>query len=240
MAMGAIDRAASNAAEAVRDADWVVLCTPVGLFESLLNEISPVLKSGAIVTDVGSTKRSVVKSAEEQLPATAHFIGSHPMAGSEKRGIEFAKADLFNGAVCITTPTAQTNPSALQTVEQLWRSSGMKVIRMSPEQHDQRVAMISHLPHAVAAALVAIQDSQSMELAGKGFTDTTRIAAGDPGLWRDILIDNADQVRQGIRQLGGQLQQLDEMLAAGKSEELMKWLAQAVEARQKLNSREPN
>jgi prephenate dehydrogenase len=213
----------------------VVLCTPVGLFDSLLREISPVLKPGAIVTDVGSTKRSVVKSAEKLWPNSAHFVGSHPMAGSEKRGVEFAKSDLFSGAVCITTPTDQTHPAPLQTVEQLWRDMGMKVIRMSPDEHDQRIAMVSHLPHAIAAALMAIQDGRSMELAGKGFADTTRIAAGDPGLWRDILIDNADQIRQGIRQLGSQLQKLDEMLAAGQSDELLNWLKEAADMRLKMN-----
>jgi prephenate dehydrogenase len=123
----------------------------------------------------------------------------------------------------------------------------MKVIRMSPEEHDQRVALISHLPHVLAAALVAMQAPQSLEIAGKGFLDSTRIAAGDPVMWRDILINNADQVRQAIRLLGGHMKILDDMLASGRSEELWVWLSYPAEIRQKLNrpadsepTKEPN
>ncbi len=154
---GVIDRGVADPAEAVEDADLVILCTPVGRFGDLLREIGPRLKKGAIVTDVGSTKRSVVAEAEKWLPAGAAFVGSHPMAGSEKRGVRFARADLFRDALCIVTPTAKTDAEAIGKVEGFWKMLGMWTKRMSAEEHDRLVGMVSHLPHVAAAALVAIR-----------------------------------------------------------------------------------
>lgn len=205
MDLGAIHEAFSTAAEAVRGADLVILGTPVGVFEQNLAEIAPALSPGAIVTDVGSTKRSVVAAAEKLLPPGVWFVGSHPMAGSEKRGVRFASADLFHGAVCITTPTDRTSAAALETVEAFWKRLGMNLVRLSPAEHDRRLAEVSHLPHALAAALVSMQEEASLALAGKGFLDSTRIAGGDPGLWRDIFIDNRDNLRASIRRLQNQL-----------------------------------
>src|SRR5688572_9869061 len=165
--VGAIDESATSSKEAVRDADLIILCTPVGLFEPLLAEIARSIPDRAIVTDVGSTKRSVVKLGESLLPKSAHFIGSHPMAGSEKRGVEFARADLFQGARCIVTPTDRTDATALARVEDFWRQLGMTTTRMSPEDHDRLICDISHLPHAVAAALIAMQPEAALPLAGK-------------------------------------------------------------------------
>ncbi len=230
---GAIDDATQDLAAAVSEADCIILCTPVGLFEQLLLQMAPALKAGAIVTDVGSTKRSAVNLAQKFLPPTVNFVGSHPMAGSEKRGVEFARADLFEGSVCITTPVSQTNPQALEMIENLWQTLGMRVIRLSPDEHDRRVAMVSHLPHAVAAALVGIQDDETLELAGKGFADATRIAAGDAVLWRDIFLDNADQLRAGIGQLRRQLDQFEALL--DRPAELKEWLDKMAEKRKGLS-----
>ena len=232
--MGAIDHGTQDLTAAIREADCVILCTPVGLFEQLLVQMSPALKPGAIVTDVGSTKRSTVAAATQLLPETVHFVGSHPMAGSEKRGVEFAKADLFDDAICITTPTESTNPQAVETIESLWQAFGMRVIRLTPEEHDWRVAMISHLPHAVAAALVAMQDEQTLALAGKGFLDATRIAGGDGVLWRDIFVDNADAVRTGLLKLTQQLNQFASMLEPDRQAELKAWLDKIAEARNRM------
>lgn len=231
MKMGAIDRSTTSAAEAVRGADLVILCTPVGTFRSLLQEIAGGLTSGAIITDVGSTKRSIVRLAEELLPKTVHFVGSHPMAGSEKRGVEFAKADLFNGALCILTPTRQTNAGALAKVENFWAELGMRTKRLSPDDHDRLICDVSHLPHALAASLVAMQSDDALELAGKGFQDTTRVAAGDAGLWRDILLDNADCVKASIARLRNQLDELEKRLDPGQSKALFDWLQKAAEKR---------
>jgi cyclohexadieny/prephenate dehydrogenase len=232
--IGAIDEAYDTAAEAVRGADLVVLCTPVGLLGEILTQIAPALGGGAVVTDVGSTKRSVVEAGERVLPAGVHFVGSHPMAGSEKRGVEFARTDLFENATCIMTPTPRTDQAASAKVEGFWRLLGMRTTRLSPEQHDQLLAEVSHLPHAVAAALVAMQADAALPLAGKGFLDATRIAGGDGGLWRDILLDNADNVRTAVGRLRGELDRLLGMLDAGKGTELEVWLNAAASRREAL------
>jgi prephenate dehydrogenase len=234
--VGAIDESADTVAEAVRGADLVVLCTPVGLFEGLLREMGLGLAAGTIVTDVGSTKRSVVRLANEILTREVHFVGSHPMAGGEKRGIEFARADLFAGAQCILTPTKRTDSGALAVVEEFWKALGMRTVRMSPEAHDRLVCDVSHLPHLVAAALVAMQDEEALKLAGRGFLDTTRVAAGDGGLWRDILIDNRENVREAIGRLRVKLDELAGLLEPGQAQRLKQWLDEAADRRERLAS----
>jgi prephenate dehydrogenase len=186
------------------------------------------------VTDVGSTKRSVVKLGERLVPKSAHFIGSHPMAGSEKRGVEFARADLFQGARCILTPTQRSPSGIVEQVEQFWQKLGMTTTRMSPQEHDRLVCDISHLPHAVAAALISLQEDAALPLAGKGFLDTTRIAGGDGALWRDILSDNADNLADSIARFRAQLDAVEKLLAADKRDELARWLNQAAARRAKL------
>ena len=232
--MGALDEAYDRAAAAVRGADLVVLCTPVGVFDELLREIAPALAPGAVVTDVGSTKRSVVAAAEKLLPPTARFVGSHPMAGSEKRGVRFARAELFQGARCILTPTARTDPAALQAVDDFWRLLGMQTLRLSPEDHDRLVCDVSHLPHAAAAALVAMQDDAAFPLAGPGFLDTTRIGGGDGALWRDIFLDNRDNLRAGVRKLQRTLDDLLGRLESSDGEALRLWLDAAAERRRRI------
>lgn len=233
LASGAIDEAYDDPAAAVRGADLVVLCTPVGLLGELLDRIAPALATGAIVTDVGSTKASVVQHAEARHPAI-RFVGSHPMAGSEKRGVEYAQADLFQNAVCITTPTEQTDRDALESVEAFWRRLGMRLKRLSPEDHDRLICDVSHLPHAVAAALVTMQETPAFDLVGKGFLDATRIAGGDGGLWRDILLDNRDNALDSITRLKSTLDGLEALLRAGDGEALRDWLDQAAARRQKI------
>jgi prephenate dehydrogenase len=232
--MGAIDESASSCNSAVAGADLVVLCTPVGLFEELMREMAGALAPGTVVTDVGSTKRSVVEMAERLLPSSVRFVGSHPMAGSEKRGVEYARADLFQGARCILTPTDKTDPVALEKVDQFWRRLGMVTERMSPAEHDRRICDVSHLPHAIAAALVAMQSDETMPLAGKGFLDTTRIAGGDGALWRDIFQDNRDNLADAIRRFRESLDQVLRMLEPDQREALAQWLDQAAERRAKL------
>jgi prephenate dehydrogenase len=156
------------------------------------------------------------------------------MAGSEKRGVEFARADLFQGARCIITPTAQTNADAIARVEAFWKSLGMSIVRMSPDDHDRLVCDISHLPHALAAALVAMQSEEALPLAGKGFLDTTRVAGGDGGLWRDILADNRDNVIDSVRRLRDSLEHLLKLLDPSQREALKDWLDRAAQRRAKL------
>jgi prephenate dehydrogenase len=232
--VGAIDRGTGDFRSAVEGSDLVILCTPVGLLAEMLRGISGFVKAGAIVTDVGSTKASVVAAAVEILPDGVPFVGSHPMAGSEKRGVEFARADLYRNALCIVTPSDRTPASAVNEVEGFWRLLGMHTCRMSPADHDRALAEASHLPHALAAALVTMQSAEAMALAGKGFLDTTRIAGGDGGLWRDIFIDNAGNMRASIAKLRDQLDAIEKLMEPGKGEELRKWLDAAAAKRQAL------
>ena len=232
--IGAIDEAYDRPGDAVRDSELVILCTPVGRFESLLMDIAGSLPQGVVITDVGSTKVSVVQTAERILPKQTHFVGSHPMAGSEKRGVEFARADLFRGALCIITPTDQSNPTAMKTVEEFWQLLGMRVTRLSPSDHDRLLADISHLPHAVAAALVDMQEETALNLAGKGFLDTTRVASGDGGLWRDIFLDNRTNVRASIQKLKERLDQLMAMLDRQDGDKLQAWLDRVATRREDL------
>ncbi len=234
ISVGAIDHAESNPLAAVRNAQLVVLCTPVSVFDTLLRQIAPALTPGTIVTDVGSTKRSVVTLAHEILPRKVHFVGSHPMAGSEKRGVEFARPDLFQNSICITTPTRRTSRQALTFVENFWKTLGMNLVRLTPDTHDRLLADISHLPHALAAALITMQQDDGLPLAGKGFLDSTRIAGGDGALWRDILLDNRDNLRASIARLRKQLEILDSLLDDTQGQAFADWLNHAAARRRNL------
>lgn len=234
LALGAIDEAFTDAPRAVDGADLVVLCTPVGTFESLLTSIAPAVASGAIVTDVGSTKRSVVTAAERILPAGVRFVGSHPMAGSEKRGVEFSRADLFQGATCVVTPTPRTDPHALREVEKFWRALGMKLRTLSPDDHDRLLADVSHLPHVLAAALVTMQEDGGLDVCGKGFIDATRIASGDGALWSDILIDNRANLRASVERVKQALDHAVTLIEADNPEALQAWLNSAARRRDAL------
>jgi prephenate dehydrogenase len=227
---GAIDQGCSDPALAVQGADLVILCTPVGVFADMLRGIRPAV-GRALITDVGSTKRSVAKLAGEILSDPSRFVGSHPMDGSEKRGIQFGRADLCDGALCLVTPTERTDPAAVSDVEAFWQVLGMRTLRLSPADHDRRVAQISHLPHALAAVIVGSPEPESLELAGRGFLDLTRIAAGDGALWRDILIDNRDNMRECIDQIVADLGRFAELLDPEKGEELRKFLDAAADRR---------
>jgi prephenate dehydrogenase len=228
---GAVDRVVSSPALACEEVQFIVLCVPVGRVEKVLAAMAPHLKPGVCVTDVGSTKRSVVEAAQRLLPAGVHFVGSHPMAGGERHGFSAARADLFDGAICITTPTPSSDPRTVEQVEQFWRKLGMEIRRMPAEQHDHLVAQISHLPHVLASALIQSATDDALAISGPGFRDVTRIAASDPALWRDILLDNADEVRGSIARFRAELNRLEALLKPGNAEELRNWLAEAAQRR---------
>jgi prephenate dehydrogenase len=156
------------------------------------------------------------------------------MAGSEKRGVEFARADLFQNALCILTPTARTDKAATKGMEEFWKALGMRTTQLSPEEHDRLLAEVSHLPHALAAALVSLQSEKALTLAGKGFLDATRIAGGDGALWRDILMDNRDNLLASIGTLKKHLGELEKLLSGEGREELAAWLDRAAARRAKL------
>lgn len=195
--LGVIDRRAPTLAEAVAGADIVVLAIPVCALALVLGQLSQVLPAQAILTDVGSTKLNIWQAAQSALSSDqlARFVPAHPIAGGALPGIDQARANLFQDKWVITTPNTLTQAAALTTVESLWRSSGAKVQRMSPTEHDDIFAAVSHLPHLLAFALVhqiasQADGAQKLQFAGAGFRDFTRIAASDPAMWRDIALAN--------------------------------------------------
>jgi prephenate dehydrogenase len=215
--LGVVDEATTNLAAAVKDADLVVFCTPLSQMRDLARQAAPHLKRGALVTDVGSVKGSVVAELDPLIaPTGAHFVGSHPMAGSEQAGPAAARADLFENAVCVVTPTAATKPDALKRIATFWTDLGARVLRLTPELHDDFVARSSHLPHVVAAELAnyvlspAHPKEQSL-LCATGFRDTTRIASGSPEMWRDIALANRQKL---ARVLGVFIEDLQELQLA--------------------------
>jgi prephenate dehydrogenase len=236
LAGGVIDRAEEDAVDAVRGADCVLLALPPQACEMILPSLAPHFEQGACLSDVASVKAPIVRVAEATLPAGVHFVGAHPMAGRELSGFAAARADLFDRAVCIMTPTRQTDPAALSAVESLWHALGSRTVRYSPEEHDQLVAQISHLPHLVAAALMRIASPAALKVAGSGFRDVTRIAAGDAQLWREILRANRSAVADALRLLREELNQFEAVLNDDESDRLKDWLAAAVDKRRVAQS----
>jgi prephenate dehydrogenase len=183
-----------NPSEAVREADLVILCVPIEAMAGLVHEFRDALKPTALITDVGSVKGSVDRELAPLLEDRALWIGSHPMAGSEQGGFVAARADLFEGAAVIVTPTKHTRPAAEQRAEAFWEALGGRVLKLDPAKHDVAVAQVSHVPHLLAAALVCHASEEARELAAGGFRDTTRVASGSPQLWVEILSANSKAV----------------------------------------------
>ena len=231
LAVGAIDSAHLDAAAAA-DSDLVILATPVGAFEGHLRAVAPVLKAGAVVTDVGSTKAAVVRMARRVLGPQGPFVGSHPMAGSENRGPTFARADLFKGATCIVTPTKRTPPAALKRVEALWTMLGMNVRRMTPAAHDRAVARVSHLPHVLAGLLMLLPTDADLKVAATGFRDTTRLAGGEAEMWRDVLMTNRKAMLAAIDEFDESLAHLRDLLEVQDTPGVEEFLSAARRRRQ--------
>jgi prephenate dehydrogenase len=230
----AVDQVFDKLPDAVKQSQLVILCTPVGLFEEIFQKIAQHLPTGCIVTDVGSTKASPAQWAKKTLPPHVEFLGSHPIAGSEQRGIDFSRADLFDNASCIITPTAENSKKTQTFISQFWKKIGMKVKAMTPEKHDQLLARISHLPHLLAMALVNNLDPKETLMCGKGFLDTTRVASGDPTMWRDILMANANHTDQAITQLINELKRSQTALRQKDDQAIFNMLTQAQNQRNKL------
>jgi prephenate dehydrogenase len=246
--LGAIDRYVADPKEGVRGADLVILATPVDTYERHLKEWAHCLAPGAIVSDVGSVKGTLVEKSEATMPAGVHFVGVHPIAGKEKTGVAAGSDQLFKGTRCILTPTKRTNPQALERVKQLWEETGSTLLTMDPHVHDQILGAVSHLPHVAAFALMNaladLRDHQvpSLDLAGHsggGLRDTTRIAASSPEMWRDIFLWNRDNVVSFIDGYERALEELKELIKAGDAAGIEKALERAKAEREKLNALPP-
>ncbi|MGD8787481.1 MAG: prephenate dehydrogenase/arogenate dehydrogenase family protein [Phycisphaerales bacterium] len=211
----------------VSEADLVILATPIETFEKTFSEIADALPNGCIITDVGSTKVLPHRWAARKLPKRVHYVGSHPIAGSEQRGVEFARDDLFDKAMCILTTTKTTNLKAAQTLKMFWSKLGCFVKSMSPAKHDKIFANVSHVPHITAAALVNASKIEDLKFAGKGFMDTSRIASGPVNIWADILLTNANNTAKGIDKTIAELQKLQKAIKTNNKREVEKLLEKA-------------
>lgn len=200
-ALGFVDQATPDAVSGVADADFIVLCTPVGAFAQVVEQIAPQLKPGTILSDAGSVKKVMVDAALHSLPSTVHLVPAHPVAGTENSGPEAGFAELFDGRWSILTPPEGTDPAAVEAVAAFWLALGARVEIMTPERHDLVLAITSHIPHLIAynivgtaADLEAVTQGEVIKFSAGGFRDFTRIAASDPEMWRDIFVANKDAV----------------------------------------------
>jgi prephenate dehydrogenase len=234
---GAVDFATTDLLAAVSNADLVILCTPLAQMRSLAKQMLPALKHGAMVTDVGSVKASVLRELESLVQKSgAHFVGSHPMAGAEKNGVAAARADLFVNAVCVVTPVKKSNAPAVRKVEQFWKSLGARTLRLAPEQHDLLVSRSSHLPHVVAATLANLildpaQPKHQAALCANGFRDTTRIASGSPEMWRDIALANRKNLARSVDTFINELKKIQSALKSGDARTVEEFFTTAKQRR---------
>ncbi len=235
---GIIDEYRIDAAASVEDADLVVLCTPVGMFTEAVSTIQHALKKGALVTDVGSVKGRMVAEIESLMPEGVRFIGSHPIAGGDKSGIDEARKDLFIGARCIITPTAQSDGDALDIISSIWRLIDCRVEMMDPFLHDDVFALVSHLPHLIAYALVNTVDSidpDRIDYSGGGFRDSTRIAMSSPELWRDISRFNRENLLNVLDVFRDNLERISRCVEDQDWEWLEKEFSRAQKLRLRMN-----
>ena len=233
---GVLDRATDRLENGLDGADLVVLCAPVGALPGLVRAAWPLLADGAVLTDVGSVKHGVVAAAEACPPrAGVAFVGGHPLAGSERSGYAASSPDLFSGRLTLLTETAATSPEALRRVARFWEALGSQVRVLPVDFHDRGVALISHLPHLAAYALVATADGEALGLAARGFADTTRIAASAEGLWTDIVRENRSAVLEALADYRGRLLRWEALVRTGEWAALEAELARAREVREKLS-----
>ncbi|NKL20937.1 prephenate/arogenate dehydrogenase family protein [Rhizobium leguminosarum] len=225
--LGLGDRYTTSSQDAVKDADLVIVSVPVGASESVAKEISASLKPGAIVTDVGSTKASVIAQMLPHMPDNVHFIPGHPLAGTEKSGPDAGFPGLFEGRWCIFTPVAGTDEVALKRLRSFWEALGSKVDEMDAEHHDKVLAIVSHLPHIIAYNIVGTADdletvteSEVIKYSASGFRDFTRLAASDPTMWRDVCLHNRDAILEMLARFSEDLAYLQRAIRWGEGDKI--------------------
>lgn len=232
LALGVVDEAFENPREAVKNADIVFVCTPVGAIAETIGGFMTALKPGAVVTDVGSVKEEIIKQTLPLLRPDIHFVPAHPVAGTEKSGPENGFVELFEGRWCILTPLAQTDRPAVSAVRAVWESAGMKVEEMSAARHDKVMALMSHLPHLIAYTIVGTAADLETETredvikyAAGGFRDFTRIAGSDPVMWRDIFLNNTEAVLDCLQRFSEDLTLLQKAIRQKDGVALQDWFA---------------
>jgi prephenate dehydrogenase len=233
---GLVDEVATNVA-AVAAADLVVVATAVGSIPALLDQVDAVVRPGTLLTDAGSTKKSIVAAWEKRRRSRrGRFVGGHPIAGSHRRGPDAADARLFEGRVTVVTPVAATPAADTESVAGFWSALGSTVFMMPPREHDRLLAMTSHAPHVIAAAIAAATPAEARRLTAGGWRDTTRIAAGDPDLWADILLDNAGDVAKALSRIAAVTEKILAALESGDRRRLVSLLKRAKEDRDAVGS----
>jgi cyclohexadieny/prephenate dehydrogenase len=225
--LGIVDRVVDTSAEAVKDADLVILCIPVGACGPVAQDIAPHLKAGAIVSDVGSVKGMVLREMAPHLPKTVHFIPAHPVAGTEHSGPDSGFAELFINRWCILTPPPGVDTAAVEKLATFWRALGANVETMAADHHDLVLAVTSHLPHLIAYTIVGTADeledvtqAEVLKFSAGGFRDFTRIAASDPTMWRDVFLANKDAVLEMLGAFQEDLSKLTRAIRRGDGEAL--------------------
>jgi cyclohexadieny/prephenate dehydrogenase len=225
--LGFVDRVAESAADAVEDADLVVICVPVGAMETVAREIGPRLKTGATVTDVGSVKQAVIDVVGPHLPDGVHFVPGHPLAGTEHSGPSAGFADLFKNRWSVLTPVAGGDDAAVAQLRAFWEALGANVEIMTPDHHDLVLAVTSHAPHLIAYTMVGVADDLSrvtdkevVDFSAAGFRDFTRIAASDPTMWRDVFLNNKEATLEILGRFTEELFDLQRAIRRGDGQQL--------------------
>jgi prephenate dehydrogenase len=234
---GLLDDAHSHVSAAVGSADLIVFCTPVDCIAAQVLETSAHCRPGTLLTDTGSTKAAIVRAVRGRLPAGMEYIGSHPLAGSEKNGPAYASAHLFEGRLVIITPEAHSTDNALSQIRDFWTALGARVQVMDAEEHDRALGLTSHLPHLLSSALAGILPPELYELTATGFRDTTRLASGQPALWSAIFRANHDHLLAALHRLEEQLQRFREALVQDDVIALENLLRQGKQIRDDLSHR---
>ena len=236
MDLGAIDSFTIDLAEGVNEANLVVVCTPVNTIASIILRAAQHVRAGTLFTDGGSTKAKIVAEVENDLPEGVEYVPAHPLAGSEKNGVENARDDLYQNRVTILTPTRRTDLEAVERVQEFWKALGSRIVTMLPDEHDRVLAFTSHLPHAVASAVAGVTSPEWLKVTAGGFRDVTRIAAGDPCLWAAIFQENREHLLSAVEAFHSRLEEFRRLLTNSDTTGLVNWLTEGKQVRDALGS----
>ena len=234
--LGCVDEYTTDLGDAIDQSDLAVFCAPVRLIPDQVLAAADACGNPILMTDVGSTKKQIVEELDGQLPDHVQFIGSHPMAGSDRSGVEHSSGNLFEERLVIVTPTGRTTESGLEQIEKFWRRLGARVTRMSADDHDAAVAAVSHLPHVVAAALAAATPDKHLRIASTGWGDTTRVAAGNSDLWLQILQQNQSNTLMCLDNFAKVLDRFRDALAKDDAEKILELLEAGKQKRESVGN----